>query len=99
MAKSIKLEVFNFTFSVVKVKYTLNRKTLSVATVSTLKIFWPQCVCYSDPAMQCKEEEPYKEPIPILWITLAKGQLFSKCLFGVIVSTKKATKILKGFLP
>ena len=24
----------------------------------------------------------------------AKGQLISKCLFGVIVSTKKATKIL-----
>ena len=36
------------------------------------------------------------------WAGLAelfKGQLISKCLFGVIVSTKIATKILLGFLP
>ena len=31
------------------------------------------------------------------WV--AKGQLISKCLFGVIVSTKIATKILKDFCP
>ena len=30
---------------------------------------------------------------------LAKGQLISKCLFGIIVSTKKPTKILLEFLP
>ena len=29
----------------------------------------------------------------------AKGQLIMKCLFGVIVSTKKPTKILQGFPP
>ena len=29
----------------------------------------------------------------------SKGQLISKCLFGVIVCTKIAMKILKGFLP
>ena len=35
-------------------------------------------VCYSGPAMQCKEEEPYKEPIPILWITLATTKTFTE---------------------
>ena len=30
---------------------------------------------------------------------ILKGQLVSKCLFGVIVLTKIATKIMKGFLP
>ena len=29
----------------------------------------------------------------------SKGQLMSKCPFGVIVSTKKPTKFLQGFLP
>ena len=29
----------------------------------------------------------------------SKGQLISKCLFGVIVWTKKTTKIFPGFLP
>ena len=28
-----------------------------------------------------------------------KGQLISKCLFGVYQSTKKPTKFFKGFLP
>jgi hypothetical protein len=32
-------------------------------------------------------------------ITLPKGQLISKCLFGAIVSTKKPTKFFKEFLP
>ena len=30
---------------------------------------------------------------------ITKGQLISKCLFGVIVSTKIVTKILYEFLP
>ena len=29
----------------------------------------------------------------------AKGQLISKCPFGVFKSSKKTTKFLKGFLP
>ena len=29
----------------------------------------------------------------------AKGQLISKCLFGVIVWTKKPTKFFPGFVP
>ena len=29
----------------------------------------------------------------------SKGQLISKCLFGVIVWTKKTTKLFPGFLP
>ena len=28
-----------------------------------------------------------------------KGQLISKCLYGVFQSTKKPTKLLEGFLP
>ena len=30
---------------------------------------------------------------------LGKGQLISKCLFGVIIWTKKPTKFSPGFLP
>ena len=30
---------------------------------------------------------------------LAKGHLISKCIFGVIVWTKKTTKFFPGFLP
>ena len=32
-------------------------------------------------------------------ITEAKGRLISKCLFGVIVWTKKPTRFFPGFLP
>ena len=32
-------------------------------------------------------------------LTTAKGQLISKCPFGVFKSTKKPTKFLQGFLP
>ena len=31
--------------------------------------------------------------------TLPKGQIISKCLYGVIVWTKKPTKFFPGFLP
>jgi hypothetical protein len=41
---------------------------------------------------------------PILQImaklaVLVKGQLISKCLFGVIIWTKKPAKFFPGFLP
>ena len=32
-------------------------------------------------------------------LIIDKGQLISKCLLGVIVSTKKPTKFFQGFLP
>ena len=34
-----------------------------------------------------------------MFYLLIKGQLISKCLFGVIVWTKKPTKFFQGFLP
>jgi hypothetical protein len=39
------------------------------------------------------------EGTPILKPAMAKGQLISKCPFGVKTSSKKPTKIFPGFLP